>query len=159
MLWDSPLVVHILIGLAALLCIPLAIGWHDRWAAVAILYVWACLYGRNPLISSPPLPYVGWLLLTHSFTPRAPYGSVDRRGDPDPGSSWRMPDWIFAATWIAMALGYTYSGYSKLINPILDGTAILRIFIKPLPILKIATWGKLAMGCCLLPWLCSRAFG
>jgi len=71
-----------------------------------------------------------------------------------------MPDGIFAVAWILMALGYTYSGVTKLVSPSWrDGTAlayvldnplarpsILRDVVLSLPpvLLRIATWGALA---------------
>ena len=54
-------------------------------------YVLACLFGRNPLIANPSLPYVGWMLLAHLFVPSAPYGSWAARGRADPGNGWRLP--------------------------------------------------------------------
>jgi predicted DCC family thiol-disulfide oxidoreductase YuxK len=44
-----------------------------------------------------------------------------------------MPEPIFAAAWILMAVGYSYSGYSKLVSPSwLDGTALARVLDNPL---------------------------
>jgi predicted DCC family thiol-disulfide oxidoreductase YuxK len=58
-----------------------------------------------------------------------------------------MPDWIFAATWIAMAVGYTYSGYSKLINHSwLDGNVLVA-----LPIVNLTIWAVLAMELLFAP--------
>jgi hypothetical protein len=110
-----------------------AIGFHDRAAAALLWYVWACLLGRNPLISNPGIPYVGWLLLAHMLLPSAPYGSVAARGRPDPRGTWRMPPLLFAAAWTLMAVGYTYSGVTKLASPSwLDGTAIAHVLENPL---------------------------
>jgi hypothetical protein len=69
------------------------------------------------VISNPSLPFVGWMLLAHAFLPEAPYGSWMARGRPDPGGKWEMPPAIFAVAWIVMALGYTFSGYTKLVSP------------------------------------------
>jgi predicted DCC family thiol-disulfide oxidoreductase YuxK len=149
----------IVIGEAAALLF--AAGFHDRIAAVVMWYVLACLFGRNPLIANPSLPFVGWLLLAHAFLPRAPFWSWDARGRVDPRGNWSMPPTIFAAAWIVMSLGYTYSGYTKLISPSwTDGTAFARILANPLarpslvrdamlalpPLaLTAATWGALAL--------------
>src|SRR5262245_18199010 len=46
---DGPTTVAILIAVGAVPCIPFALGFHDRSAAILIWYVWACLFGRNPL--------------------------------------------------------------------------------------------------------------
>ena len=112
-----------------------------------------------PLIGNPGLPYVGWLLLAHACLPPAPYGSWAARGRPDPGNGWRMPGGIFLVAWILMALGYTYSGVTKLVSPSwVDGTALARVLDNPLArpglvrdallalpegVLRLATWGAL----------------
>jgi predicted DCC family thiol-disulfide oxidoreductase YuxK len=166
-LWDSPAAVAAALVAGAALGILLAAGWWDRAAALAIWYLWACLPGRNPLISSPGLAMVGWLLLMHACVPPAPYGSLAARGRADPAGGWRMPGAIFGAAWAVMALGYTYSGYTKLVSPSwLDGSAIRRVLESPLArptalreallalpdgVLALATWGGLALELAFAP--------
>lgn len=165
--WDSPALVTGLLATAVGLSIMFAIGLQDRWAALGLWYVWACLFGRNPLISNPGLPYVGWMLLAHVFLPPAPYGSFQARGRTDPGGDWRMPPGIFAVAWILMALGYTYSGCTKLVSPSwIDGTALERVLQNPLArpgsirdlvldlpswLLSLGTWGALAFELSFAP--------
>lgn len=150
-----------LIVIAEAAAILFAIGFHDRVAAVIMWYVLACLFGRNPLIANPSLPFVGWLLLAHAFLPRAPFWSWEARGRVDPRGNWSMPPQIFAAAWMLMSLGYTYSGYTKLMSPSwTDGSAFSRVLANPLarpsfirdllvglpPLaLSTATWGALAL--------------
>jgi predicted DCC family thiol-disulfide oxidoreductase YuxK len=71
-----------------------------------------------------------------------------------------MPESIFLVAWILMGLGYTYSGYTKLVSPSwLDGTAVARVLENPLArpgwlreaflmlppaVMRVATWGALA---------------
>jgi len=166
-LYDAPAFVTAIIGVAAALSVLLAIGLYDRVAAVVLWYVLACLFGRNPLIANPSLPYIGVLLLAHACLPPAPYGSLARRGQPDPGSDWRMPQAVWLAVWILMALGYSYSGYTKLVSPSwVDGTAIERVLNNPLArpgvlrdvllalppaLLKLVTWGALALELSFAP--------
>ena len=146
---------------ASIAAVLFAIGLLDRAAAVVMWYVLACLFGRNPLIANPSLPFVGWLLLAHAFLPPSPYGSWAARKRVDPRGGWRMPPAIFAAAWIVMALGYSYSGWTKLISPSwVDGTAMARVLDNPLArpgalrdlmlalpplFLRLATWGTLAL--------------
>lgn len=150
-----------LVILAAIAAIFFAIGLFDRIAALVMWYVLACLFGRNPLIANPSLPFVGWLLLAHLFVPPAPYGSFAARGRVDPRGSWQMPRAIWLAAWAVMSLGYTYSGWTKLISPSwVDGTAMARVLANPLArpsfirdivlsmpdaLLRFATWGALAL--------------
>src|SRR5688572_14072319 len=159
--FDSPAFVTGLLLAAAGLSVMLAVGFRDRLAAVLLWHIWACLFGRNPLIANPGLPYVGLLLLVHAFLPRSPFGSWERRRQTDPGADWRMPQSMFAVVWILMALGYTYSGYTKLISPSwVDGTALELVLKNPLArpegisqwmlmlppeVLKLMTWGTLAL--------------
>jgi predicted DCC family thiol-disulfide oxidoreductase YuxK len=150
-----------LIVLAAIASVFFAIGLYDRIAAVVIWYVLACLFGRNPLIANPSLPFAGWLLLLHAFLPAAPFGSWAARGRIDPRGKWSFPPALFAALWIVMSLGYTFSGWTKLVSPSwVDGTAMTRVLINPLarttfvqqlllslpPLLpRLATWGALGL--------------
>jgi predicted DCC family thiol-disulfide oxidoreductase YuxK len=164
---DSPPVVLALLAVGIALAVCFAVGFADRAAAVGLWYVWASLFTRNPLIANPSLPFVGWLLLAHACIPERPYGSFDARGRPDPAGRFRMPRAIFAAAWIVMAIGYSYSGYTKLLSPSWrDGTAIARVLENPLaralPLRSLlltlpgavgrpATWGALALELAFAP--------
>lgn len=130
---DDPWFVSLLLGSAAAAALPFAAGWHDKWAALWMWYVLACVFGRNPLIANPALPYVGWMLLAHLFVPPAPYGSLAARGRADPGGDWKMPREVFLAGWIVLALSYSYSGYTKLLSPSwVDGNTLSYVLQNPL---------------------------
>lgn len=166
-IWDSPFFVQMLLTLAACLALFFAIGFWDRTAAVLLWYLGACFLGRNPLISNPALPYVGWLLLAHTFLPEAPYGSLAARIRKQSSNDWRMPSSIYMVAWVLMALGYTYSGAIKMTSPSwLDGSALARILSNPLArlgflrhwllalppdFLKCATWAALALEVTFAP--------
>ena len=166
-LWDAPAFVTALLVIAIGLSVLFAIGYYDRAAAAGLCYLWACLFGRDPLISNPSLLYVSWLLLVHAIVPPAPYGSWAARGRPDPDGSWRMPQPIYPAAWVLMALGYTYSGCTKLVSPSwLDGTALARVLENPLArpgllrealltmptgVLHFASWGALGLELAFAP--------
>jgi predicted DCC family thiol-disulfide oxidoreductase YuxK len=166
-LYDAPAFVTALLAGAAGASLLFAIGLYDRAAAIALWYTLACLFGRNPLIANPSLPYAGLLLLAHACLPRAPYGSFERRGQIDPGCGWRAPQEIYLVVWILMALGYSYSGYTKLISPSwVDGAALGRVLDNPLArpgalrdallalppaFLRAATWGALSLELLFAP--------
>jgi hypothetical protein len=101
---------------------------------------------------------------------------------PDGTRSASLSSQIHAVAWILLALGYTYSGCTKLASPSwLDGTALARILdtllarpgvlrealmLLPPLLLKLATWGTLglevvfaplALVPCLRPYLWSAA--
>jgi predicted DCC family thiol-disulfide oxidoreductase YuxK len=158
---DSPAVVTGLVVVAALVSIVFAVGWQTRVCALFLWYIWACLLGRNPLISNPGIPFVGWILVATALLRPDPYLSWAARGRADPGGGWRLPSPVYAAAWIVMAVGYTYSGVTKLVSPSwIDGTALLRVLSNPLArpglvqtvflglppiLLALATWGTLAL--------------
>ena len=158
---DGPTMVTALLAAGVVAGLLLAAGVADRAAAVFLWYLGACLLGRNPLIANPSLPYVGWLLLAHAALPAAPYGSGRARGRVDPGGGWSYPPALLAAAWVVMAVGYSYSGLSKLASPSwLDGTALPHVLANPLArptalrelllslpagVLAAATWGALAL--------------
>lgn len=173
-LYDAPTFVTALLVIASVASLLFAIGYYDRAAAVALWYVLACLFGRNPLIANPGLPYIGLLLLAHACLPRAPYGSFERRGRIDPAGEWQMPQEIYLVVWVLMAFGYSYSGYTKLISPSwVDGTALERVLNNPLArpgvmrdallalpqaFLHAATWGALALELLFAPLALARKF-
>jgi predicted DCC family thiol-disulfide oxidoreductase YuxK len=150
-----------LIVAAAIASVFFALGLFDRIAAIFLWYVLASLFGRNPLISNPSLPFAGWLLLLHACLPPAPFWSLAARGRVDPRGNWSFPPPLFAALWIVMSLGYSYSGWTKLVSPSwVDGTALARVLNNPLArpsfirdlmlqtpdaLMHVATWGALAL--------------
>ena len=175
---DGPVFVTALSAAAAVAAIFFGFGKWDKPAAVFIWLVLASFIGRNPLITNPAMPYVGWVLLAHLFIPSAPYGSRAARGRANPGSGWQMPSGVFLAGWVVLALTYSYSGYTKLLSPswvagqnigyVLDNPLardwFLRDFFLFLPpaVLKILTWfilgiellfAPLALSSRLRPWL------
>src|SRR5215472_2460856 len=131
LLSDQPLFVQSCLAVGAVSSVLLTIGRLDRIAALLVWYLWASLYGRNPLIGNPSLPFMGWLLLAYALMPRAGSGkdSTKEEGLTD----WKMPADIFAAAWILMAVAYSYSGYAKLSSQSwVDGTALLQVLHNPL---------------------------
>src|SRR5258708_31013982 len=79
LLSDSPLFVQACLVSAALFSCLLTIGKFDRVMAVLVWYLWACLYGRNPLIGNPSLPFIGWLLLAHALIPSHSFKAISAR--------------------------------------------------------------------------------
>jgi predicted DCC family thiol-disulfide oxidoreductase YuxK len=167
LIWDSPNAVMMLVAIGAAASVALLIGWRDRIVALALLYVWACLFIRSPLISNPGLPIIGLLLLVHALLPVRPFGSWSARGRLDPDSGWRMPPAIYTALWIVMALGYSYSGAAKLVSPSwIDGSALTYILDNsvvrpalfqeilssmPSTLIRMAAWGVLVVELLFAP--------
>lgn len=159
--FDSPGAITAALCAGLALATAFAAGWRDRQAAVALWFVLTCLFDRNPLIANPSLPYVGWLLLAHALLPVAPRGAWDARRRTDGGAAWRKPAAVHAAAWIVMAVGYGYSGYTKLASPSwLDGSAVSHVLANPLARptalrgwllglpdiwLQLATWSALGL--------------
>jgi predicted DCC family thiol-disulfide oxidoreductase YuxK len=164
---DDPSFVRGFLLVGILATVPLGLGRFDRSAAVFLWYLGACLYGRNPLIANPSLPFVGWMLLAHAVLPRAPYGSWAARGRADPRGDWAMPEAIFLAAWTVLAVGYSYSGVTKLVSPSwTDGSALSAVLSNPLArpgpirtwllswppvILRVATWSALGLELLFAP--------
>jgi predicted DCC family thiol-disulfide oxidoreductase YuxK len=166
LLRDSPMFVQTCLLAAAVFSLLLAIGKFDRVMAILVWYLWACFHDRNPLISNPSVPFVGWLLLAYASMPSL-FGPRHQSSTSEDSSSWHMPADIFASAWILMALAYSYSGYCKLISPSwMDGTAlrhvlsnplardtVLRTYLLALPAwwLKTATWAALFLELAFAP--------
>jgi len=157
---DAPWATTLLLASAVLAAGAFMVGRRDRLAAVWMWYVLACIYGRNPLTANPSLPFVGWLLLTHVLLPPVPRRAAD-------DGTWRLPPPIWLAAWIVMSLGYTYSGWTKLVSPSwLDGSALADVLQNPLArptsfratmlalppiVLRLATWGALSIELLFAP--------
>jgi uncharacterized protein YjbJ (UPF0337 family) len=157
--FDSPAQVTALLVAGVLAGIAVAIGWFDRVAAIAAALILGWLFQRNPLIANPSLPLLGWLLVMHAFVPPRPPGSVAamRAGGADP--AWRLPQHLYVAAWVVLAVAYSHSGYTKLLSPSwVEGETIRLVLENPLardhfvrelllalpPIyLKLLTWGVL----------------
>jgi predicted DCC family thiol-disulfide oxidoreductase YuxK len=140
---------------AAIASIALIVGWQRKWMAVLLLYVWACLFCRNPLIANPSLAYIGLILLLSVLVPcheTVRYGQSDAK-------KWYYPSGVYWVAWILLAVGYTFSGLIKLQSPSwIDGTALSHLIENPLArpgfvrdglrilpenVLKMFTWGAL----------------
>ena len=168
---DAPIVAQSLVVAGALLGVLLALGVFDRAAAVALWLLWAALHARMPLIANPSIPFIGFLLLVHACLPGAP-SLFGRRGSGSEAGFAFDPQ-LFLVLWIVMALGYSYSGYTKLVSPSwVDGTAIaqvlqnplaratpLRVLLLglPLPLLKLQAWGALGAELSFAPLALVRA--
>ena len=166
LVFDSPLAVWICLLAGAISSLFLFFGKFDRIAAVLTWYLWACLYGRNPLIGNPSLPFIGWILLAYAFVP-----ATRNRGGFCPANSeytaWRFPSDLFLASWILLSLTYLYGGCTKLISPSwIDGTALSHVLASPLsrpgilrtlllavpPVfLRLASWSALAIELSFAP--------
>ncbi len=96
------------LGLAALACGPLAVGWRDRGSALLLLLVLAgpvAFLDGAPLVLPRADNLLTLLLLAlHSAVPSRPYGAWDARGRNDPAGDWRMPGWIPSLAWGLLAL-------------------------------------------------------
>jgi len=166
-LYHSPTAVTWLVGVSIAAAVIFAIGWCDRLAAALIFYTLACLSRPETLDASLNFLFLEGLLLAHTMTPKSPYGSILSLGREDPGGGWRMPWAVWGTAWIAMSVGYAYSGYTKLMSPewlsgdamrlLLEGSttpeAAVNIWLLELPQmnLRITTWIILATELLFLP--------
>lgn len=157
------------LSILTLLAMCLTIEFYPRICAPLLWYGWAAMFNRNPLISNPGLPYVGWLLLGLIF--------VEERNDAQlsyykhPWTKWlfryKIHNRVYWSAWILLALGYTASGLHKLkVSPSwIDGTALEHVLNSPLArdnflrdylvqcptFLKYSTWFSLFLEISFLP--------
>lgn len=151
--WDGPRFVAIFLRALLALSVCLTLGIARRVCALLLWYGWACLFNRNNLISNPSIPYVGLLLLFCALLP--------------PMKRWQFPPALFWVAWGLLMIGYTFSGLEKLSGPSwMDGTAMLHVANNPLArpnlvrhlfvslplwVIRLATWGSLALEISFLP--------
>lgn len=131
--FDSPVVVMAVLFSGSLAALFLMVGQYDRIAALFLWVILVWLLGRNPLISNPGIPYVGWLLLAHLFVPTKPFGAWSAQGRANPDGGWRLPEGVYISAWLILALSYSYSGYTKLLSPSwMSGDTISLVLQNPL---------------------------
>lgn len=150
---DSP--GFVLASLIALIALSAAL-YADRLVRPAAFLVWigwASLLGRNPFISNPSIPYIGFILLALAATPRG-----DRS----------IQSLMHRTLWILLAVGYSVSGLHKLGSPSwVDGSALNELLHNPLSrvspltdilrespqvLLKAATWLALCVEILFAPF-------
>jgi predicted DCC family thiol-disulfide oxidoreductase YuxK len=159
-----------ILALLAAVALLFAAGQWRRTAALILWFGWTALFHRNNLILNPSVPYVGLLLVLSALVPG---GEPWSRGRRDAG--WAMPKWVFRSAWILMAVGYSFSGLTKLPSESwIDGSALRHLLENPLArpgavrealvalpdvVLKLLTWGTLAVELLFAPlalWARSR---
>lgn len=120
--FDAPTVAITLTACGAIAGVFIALGRHVRVAALVALYALVCHLGRNPLIVNPAMPYVGLMLACVAASRTSGEGRF-AADDHD----------LRTVMFALMALGYTYSGYTKLSSPSWhDGTAFTHVLDNPL---------------------------
>jgi predicted DCC family thiol-disulfide oxidoreductase YuxK len=95
-------------GVFALIALCLALGWHDRVAALALALLWIAA-GAAALQRGPMGIAVACALALHVVTPPSPYGSLAAVGRTDPGGSWIRPAWTHSVAWILLIAVDAYS--------------------------------------------------
>jgi predicted DCC family thiol-disulfide oxidoreductase YuxK len=114
----------------AFLALAFALGLFRRTSALLLWFGWACMFNRNNLILNPGIPYVGLLLVLCALVPPGEPLVFGRRSE---RAAWQMPALIYWIAWFLLAVGYTYSGWFKLLSPSwLDGTALHHLATNPL---------------------------
>ena len=160
--WDTPIAVTVTLGIAILASVSFTLGWARRTSAVVLWFVITALFHRNNLTSNPSLPYLGLILILTTLIPVGENFSLGRKNE-----HWFMPRWIMPVASFLLALGYTFSGWTKLSSPSwVDGGAIAHLLTNPLArpgffrdlllampdgILGFLTWGALLAELCYFP--------
>lgn len=119
---DAPAAAVAVVVMGLLASASLTLGRRPRASALVALYVLACLLGRNPLVLNPAMPYVGALLLCVAASRASGAGryAADERD-------------LRGVMIALMAIGYTYSGATKLQSPSWqDGSAFGYVLENPL---------------------------
>jgi len=165
--WDSPGFATASVAVLAALSAVFMLGYCRRFAAFALWFGWACLFNRNNLIINPSLPYIGMLLLLSIIVPTGESFSLRRKHD-----DWAFPAGVYWTAWVLLAVGYAFSGWTKLQSPSwVDGTAITHLLNNPLArpgfardtmlqfphALQVLTWATLGLELVFLPLSLHRA--
>ena len=159
---DTPLTVHLMIGAGIVCSLLLVLGLRRRAVALILWVVWLSLFNRNPFISNPSIPFIGMALLLMAALPNGEPLSRQK-----PQLDWHVPNWVALGALFVLMMGYTVSGLHKLTSPSwVEGTALRHVLNLPIArdnwlcalmlsapdaLIKVATWGALAMEILALP--------
>lgn len=174
---DAPWMIQTMVlGLVAL-SLAFAAGLWTRTAGVLLALGATALWHRNMLTLNPSLPYLGFWLLAQAFSRPNPPWSIDRwrarrAGATRFGFADRLPRDVLGALWVVYTVGYSFSGYTKLLSPSwADGSAVARMLRGPIaldnplahavaalpdPVLTAATWGVVGLELLAAPLALSR---
>lgn len=174
---DSPGIVTGLVVTLIAAAASYTVGFRTRTMGVILGIGAFFLWHRNMLTLNPSLPFLGFWFVAQAFTDPDPPFSLDRLRA-GTGASRGVPPDVLRALWIVHAVGYSFSGWTKLTSPSwLDGSAVRRMLDGPIGLdnpasralaaspdlfLSVATWGvvtlellavPLALSPRLRPWL------
>ena len=107
------------VGLLVLVCLPLALGFLDRQAALALcglLLLHRFMDGQTDVLAA--WPAFESILLLHAFVPPSPYGAWSARGRPDPAGGWRLTDRLHDIAWLVVGLSHLLAGLAVAVSGI-----------------------------------------
>lgn len=175
---DAPWAIQGFVAAMVALSVAFAVGLRARTVGVLLAVGQALLWHRNMLTLNPSLAYLGFFLLAFAFSRPASPWSVDRwlerRGGVRApfGRADALPRDVLGALWLVFTVGYTYSGWTKLVSPSwADGSAVARMLRGPIAqdnpvahafaalpdwVLSASTWGVLGLELLAAPLALSR---
>jgi len=175
---DAPWMVQAAVAALLALSVAFASGFWTRTVGVLLALGAAALWHRNMLTLNPSLPYLGFFLLAQAFARPNPPWSLDRWAARRAGIGGafgfaeRLPRDVLGALWVVYTVGYSYSGYTKLISPSwAEGSAVARMLRGPIALdnpivhalaalpdvlLHVATWGVVGVELLAAPLALSR---
>lgn len=170
--WATPDGARAVVAAGAAAAAGFALGWRTRLMAGAMWICWVLLWHRNVFTLNPSMPFNGFLMLAWMFIGgQSPEPlSLPRLLSADPAPARPIPADVMRIVWIVLAVGYSYSGLTKLLSPSwISGEALGLVLTGPLarpapwvgwiteaPGLTVAlTWGTLALEIAFAP-LCLR---
>lgn len=109
-----------LLLMSAGLTVLVITGLYDRIAAVLLAGVLFYLQAFTILGHDRNLPYLVLIALLLAEQQSAPYGSLERAREVDPGTGWRMSRWLYLELWLLMAFDLASFGWLRM-NNLLSG--------------------------------------
>ena len=166
---NTPFAVGIFLTASSAMAFAFMLGIHRRLMAGFLWFSLTALFLRNNLISNPSLPYLGLILILTCFVPVGEPWSISKKRKSE---TWKFPRELMTVAMILLAVGYTFSGWTKLSSPSwTDGSAFRYLLENPLArpsfvrefalglpdfLLQLATWSALALELLFLPLACFR---
>lgn len=122
--YDEPIFVNLFIISLIVASLSFVFNYKSKICQIYIFFGWMSLINRNPLIVNPTINYIGWLLLSFSFS----------------NTKKNENTIIYYGFWLIVGLSYTASGIHKLqCETWRNGTALFYILSGPLSRQNILT--------------------
>lgn len=126
--YDGIWIISALCFLSLIASVGILVGYKRQFCSFLLWFFSMCLFGRNAITFDPSFSFVMMATLLLAIIPEGEPFSLHRRKN-----EWYMPYFVYLAMLITIGVGYSISGYDKLLDyGWYAGDAIKHLFLMPI---------------------------